>query len=169
MPISIKSLWKNPIFTMSYMNYLFSSCITGFRSLHGSHHCLEKMPENWKNALDTGGSFCALFKFKDLSKACDTVNHDFSKHGVTLMSRYLKSHKQRVAINSSTSTTKPVGTGVPQGSIDGSLLFNIFADNLVLFIESKILGNYTDDNNIRISGRSKKSYNRNCCFCTWKH
>ena len=38
----------------------FQIDITGFQKLHGSQHCLVKMLENWKNALDKGDSACAL-------------------------------------------------------------------------------------------------------------
>ena len=78
---------------MFYVTNLFSDYITGFRKSHGSQHCLVKMLENWKSALDKSESVCALFM--DLSKAFDTVNQDlllaklkaygFSKDALTLM------------------------------------------------------------------------------------
>ena len=46
---------------MSYMNDLLSNYITGFRKLHGCQHCLVKMLENWKNALNKKDSVCVLF------------------------------------------------------------------------------------------------------------
>ena len=145
---------------MSYVTNLFSDYITGFRKSHGSQHCLVKMLENWKSALDKSKSVCALFM--DLSKAFDTINHDlllaklkaygFSREALTLMCSYLKNRKQKVVINNSASTTKTVIAGVPQGSIDGPILFNLFINDLVLFIEYTALGNYADDNNLSITG-----------------
>ena len=41
--------------------------------------------------------------------------------------------------------------GVPQGSIDGSLLFSLFINDLVFFIEQCTLSYYADDNNFSIS------------------
>ena len=73
--------------------------------------------------------------------------------------------KQRVVINSSASTTKTVVAGVPQGSIEGPLLFKIFINDLVLFVQYVTLGSYTDDSNISVS-RSNKENLRNCCFWT---
>ena len=145
---------------MSYVTNLFLDYITGFRKSHGSQHCLVKMLENWKSALDKSESVCALFM--ELSKAVDTINHDlllaklkaygFSREALTLLCSYLKNRKQKVVINNSASTTQTVIAGVPQGSIDGPLLFNLFINDLVLFIEYTALGNYADDNNLSITG-----------------
>ena len=145
---------------MSNVTNLFSDYITGFRKSHGSQHSLVKMSENWKSALDKSESVYALFI--DLSKAFDTINHDlllaklkaygFSREALALMCSYLKNRKQKVVINNSASTIQTFIAGIPQGSIDGSLLFNLFVNDLVLFIEYTALGNYADDNNLSITG-----------------
>ena len=71
-----------------------------------------------KSASDKGDSACTLFM--DLSKTFDTINpnlllaklkaYHLSKDALTLMCSYLKNSKQRVVINNSTNTTKPVAT-----------------------------------------------------------
>ena len=37
---------------------------------------------------------------------------------------------------------------MPQGSIDGPLLFNLFINGLVIFLSETFLSNYADDNNL---------------------
>ena len=50
------------------------------------------------------------------------------------------------------SSLKEVIAGVPQGFIDGSLLFNLFINDLFFFICFNTLNNYADDNNLFATG-----------------
>ena len=98
----------------------------------------------------------------DLSKAFDTINYDlllvklkaygFSKQALSFMCSYLKNRRQRVQINNKFSSLKEVIAGFPQGSIDGPLLFNLFINDLFLFIYFSTLSNYVDDNNLFTTG-----------------
>ena len=100
--------------------------------------------------------------FMELSKAFDTINHSpilaklkaygFSKEALSFMCSYLKNRRQRVQINNKFSSLKEVIAGVPQGSIDGPLLFNLFINDLFLFICFSTLSNYADDNNLFATG-----------------
>ena len=90
----------------------------------------------------------------DLSKVFDCINHElliatlhaygFSLESLIIQS-YLINRIQRVKINSSFSEYSNVESGVPQGSISGSLFFNIFIWGFFFDDIDIDLANYADD------------------------
>ena len=144
----------------SFMENKILKCVTGFRKSHGTQHSLIVMLEKWKKVLGKEENMSAIFM--DLSKAFDTINrdlllaklkaYDFSKQALSFMCSYLKNRRQRVQINNKFSSLKEVIAGVPQVSINGPLLFNLFINDLFLFICFSTLTNYADDNNLFATG-----------------
>ena len=92
----------------------------------------------------------------DLSKAFDCLPHDLliaklhaygiKKGSLNLLFSYLKNRKQRVRLNNTYSEWIDILFGVPQGSILGPLLFNIFLCDLFLFLHDIPMANYADSN-----------------------
>ena len=101
--------------------------------------------------------------FKDLSKAFDSKNHDlllpklkaygFSENALKFMCSYLKDRRQADQMNNNFSSYKRVQAVVPQGSIDRRRLFNLFINDLVLFLSKTFLSNYADGNNLYSIGK----------------
>ena len=96
----------------------------------------------------------------DLSKAFDCLNHDlmiaklnvygFSRSALQFTSSYLSQRKQRVKINGSVSEWKTTSIGVPQGSVLGPLLFNIYINDMFMFISNSQICNYADDTTLYV-------------------
>ena len=92
----------------------------------------------------------------DLSKAFDCLDHKllisklnaygFGLTALKLVHNYLTNRKQQTKINSSYSSLLEIIFGVPQGSILGPLLFNIFLIDEYFIIEDTDIASYTDDN-----------------------
>ena len=94
----------------------------------------------------------------ELSKAFDCLPHNLllaklqtygvSEDAVKLIESYLSDRSQQIRMGSNTCDWENLTKGVPQGSILGPLLFNVFINGIFYIVEKCSLYNYADDNTL---------------------
>ena len=140
----------------------FHIFLSAFRAGFSCQDALVKIIEDWRKSLDENEYIAAILM--DLSKAFDCLPHDLlllklkhyglSDEASALLKSYLTNRKQCVKIGSVCSSLLDIYKGVPQGSILGPVLFNIFINDIFNFISKSNLYNYADDNTLSYGSKN---------------
>ena len=111
------------------------------------------MLEKWRKTVDIKGYADVIHM--GLSKAFDTINHElllakvhvygFSIYSLLILSSYLSNRKETIKINNSFSSWTDLIQDVPQGSVLGPLLFNIYLNDLFFTLRNIDVCNFADD------------------------
>lgn len=165
LPVMSKVLEKvilNRLTDFEEKHSLLNSSQFGFRKGLSTEFALLKQKGSLLAALEQGELVLGLFI--DYSKAFDHINHQilikkldrygFRGNAAHLITSYLEHRKQRVHIDDCFSDLLPLSSGVPQGSILGPFLFNIYINDVVSISPSAEFIIYADDTSIFLRGNS---------------
>lgn len=134
----------------------------GFSAKHSTETANCFFVEKVKSLLDNGPVVGAVFS--DLKNAFDAVNHavllsklstfNFSQEALKWIESYLLTDLKK-RVNNHQSIALSFSTGVPQGSILGSLLFSLYVNDLPSVYSKIEIQIYVDDAVIYVHSNTK--------------
>ena len=126
---------------------MLKSTVTAYHKGHSTRTTLLKFKDDIKKSMKSGE--VTLATLVGFSKAFDTITHDkvitklhklgFSPESLRLISSYLSHGSHFVLIDANASKTRMLYFGIPQGSILGPIIFNLYSNDLQDTLNSDVL------------------------------
>ena len=143
------------MFDLKISNYIashLSPYFYGYGKVSNTQQALASLIETWKKILDDKGFWGC--RIDGLVETFDTLNHKlliakhhaygFNRDSVKLINDDLSNRWQKTKINKCFSSWAELIQRVPQGSVLGLLLFNIYLNNSFYLVEFTEVCNFAD-------------------------
>lgn len=150
------------------MNRIIPNEQFGFRKNHSTTHQLNRVAKFIHSNKSVAKSTAMVLL--DIEKAFDNVWHEgllyklyrynFPIYLIKLIQNYLSGRSFKVVLNSIPSETNKIPAGVPQGSLLGPILYNIYTSDIPQPPQDCHLSLYADDTSIMAKGRNTRATTR---------
>ena len=147
---------KNQLQTHLDGNNIITNSQFRFRRNHSTGMCISSMLNYLYEQIDIGQLGGVIYI--DLKKAFDTVSHKImlrklssiglSHDRIDWSQSYLAGRSQVTRVSGKSSSSRPINTCVPQGPILGPILFQIYVNDLPLYISNCRVSMFADDTTI---------------------
>ena len=153
----ISKIFENAMHTQLMEYFTFHNLLAnqqyGFRPNRSTELAALELMDRNINFMNQ--SLCPVNIYLDLSKAFDSLKYDIlmsklkfyglQSKALQLLKSYLSDRSQYVQIDNVKSNPHSVSCGIPQGSVMGPLLFNIFINDIINATTKFTLIMYADD------------------------
>ena len=175
---SLSKVFERTIYDQfyEYLENFLSELLCSFRKAYSTQHAFLRLIQKWQAELDSGDYVGT--NLMDFSKAYDCLSHDLliakleayrlDVGSLNFLLDYLSLRKHRTKVGSSYSKWSEICRGIPQGSILGPLLFNIFINDIFFFVEKSEICNFADDNTVYSCGKDLPKIKEDL-ICTMKN